>query len=54
LNKTEPELFTEYKSACDLNTIYMFVAMDPFLSQLECSAKDDIAAGGSGFNRVYF
>lgn len=34
---TDPDLIIEYKSACDLNTIYMFVAMDPFLTQLECS-----------------
>lgn len=51
---TDTDLIREYKSACDLNTIYMFVAMDPFLTQLECSAQRDIDAGGSGFKMTYF
>ncbi|CAD8174373.1 unnamed protein product [Paramecium octaurelia] len=50
---TDEDLIIEYKSACELNTIYMFVAMDPFLSQIECSAKIDMDNGGSGFKLTY-
>ncbi|CAD8074994.1 unnamed protein product [Paramecium primaurelia] len=50
---TDPHLIQEYEDACELNTIYMFVAIDPFLSQIKCSSEIDIQNGGSGFKWVY-